>query len=241
MNQLNPFDLINTVAPKQSIVYCGNAPSLKGESLGEWVDSHDLVVRINKVPESNFKTDTGSKTDILVCNPYTCETSSKLPYSEEMLVICLFSLTRRGDLTRFKEWLNGNRVLYSYIPDIVALEDNRHFESLTTGTYAINLLNRLLKPKAVSITGFTMFLGDTSHHYWSSMTPKGVKSHSFIKEAKIFVSLINRLPESTKVTLTSDIYWVARKVKMKINKSNRTKKAMTNQRWDNESRYFWNF
>ncbi|PMJ78661.1 glycosyltransferase family 29 protein [Vibrio splendidus] len=241
MNQLNPFDLLNIIGPKKSIVYCGNAPSLKSESLGQWIDSHDVVIRVNKVPEPSFKSDTGGKTDILVCNPYTCETSPKLPYLEGMLVICLFSLTRRGDRTRFNEWLNGNRVLYSYIPDIVAIDDNRHFESLTTGTYAINLLNRILKPKAVSITGFTMFLGDTDHHYWTNLTPKGVKSHSFIEEAKIFVSLINRLPESTKVTLTSDIYWVSRKVKMKVKKSNITKKAMINTRWDNENRRFWNF
>jgi len=240
MNILTPFDFIQRYDPRQSIIYCGNAPSLNDEELGKWVDSHDIVVRINSFPDQDYVTDTGAKTSILVCNPYTCENSDQLPYMPNMLVICLFSLTRRGDIDKFNHWLNGNQVLFSYIPDVVALDDNKHFEALTTGTYAINLLNRLLKPKSVSVTGFTMFLGDTNHHYWSKIVPKGIKSHDFIVEAKIFISLINRIPKTTKITLTSDIFWVAKKAKTKIS-GIVLEKNLKNPRWNNESRRFWNF
>lgn len=240
MTVLTPFDIVQRYETRKTIVYCGNAPSLKGEALGNWIDSHDIVVRINTLPDKEHLQDTGNKTSILVCNPYTCEMSEPLQFIPDMLVICLFSLTRRGDVVRFNYWLNGNQVLYSYIPDIVALDDNQHFESLTTGTYAVNLLNRLLKPKRVSITGFTMFLGDTNHHYWSKIVPKGTKSHDFKVEAKIFISLINSLPESTQLTLTSDIFWVAKKVKAKLS-GNVVKRNMRNPRWNNENRRFWNF
>jgi len=241
MNLLTPFDFLKKFETKQSIVYCGNAPSLKDEKLGSWIDSHDIIIRINTLPDSKYFSDTGNKTQILVCNPYTCESSGEqLPYKPDMVVICLFSLTRRGDSDKLKFWLNGNKVLISYIPDIVALTDSNHFEALTTGTYAINLLNRLLKPNMVSILGFTMFLGDTNHHYWSDIVPKGVKSHDFKREAKIFISLINRLPVTTKITLTSDIFWVSKKVKMKLS-GEILKKNMKNTRWNNESRCFWNF
>jgi hypothetical protein len=240
MNLLTPFDLVKKFETKQSIVYCGNAPSLKDEELGDWVDSHDIVIRINTLPSKEYTSDTGNITNILVCNPYTCESGEQLPYRSDMLVICLFSLTRRGDSEKLKFWLNGNKVLISYIPDVVALTDSNHFEALTTGTYAINLLNRLLKPKSVSILGFTMFLGDTNYHYWSSIVPKGVRSHDFMVEAKIFISLINRLPETTKITLTSDIFWVSKKVKVKLSNDILIKK-MKNPRWTNESRRFWNF
>ncbi|MGF1872918.1 glycosyltransferase family 29 protein [Photobacterium indicum] len=240
MNLLTPFDFVQKFETKQSIVYCGNAPSLKDEELGDWVDSHDIVIRINTLPCKEYMADTGNITNILVCNPYTCESSEQLPYIPDMLVICLFSLTRRGDNEKLKHWLNGNKVLISYIPDVVALNDSNHFEALTTGTYAINLLNRLLKPKSVSILGFTMFLGDTNHHYWSSIVPKGVRSHDFKIEAKIFISLINRLPGTTKITLTSDIFWVSKKVKVKLSDKILNKK-MKNPRWTNESRRFWNF
>lgn len=241
MNTLNQFELLDLFEPGSSIVFCGNAPSLKNESLGEWIDSHNIVVRINKLSDLEFYEDIGQKTSILVCNPYSAEVEQNpLKYVDGLIVICLFSLTRRGDKDSFERWLNGNKVLFSYIPDIIATDINEHFESLTTGTYAINLLGRILKPLNVAVCGFTMFLSDTNHHYWSDITPNGVKSHDFMAESKVFVSLLNRFPDKVKLILSSDIVWVSNKSGVKINRSYSEKK-LNAPRWKNENRSFWNF
>lgn len=241
MNILNQFEFLNIFKPNSSVAFCGNAPSLSSESLGDWIDSHDIVVRMNKVPSPSYHKDVGAKTSILVCNPYVSEMEGdKLPYIEGMVVICLFSLTRRGNESAFRCWLNGNKVLFSYIPDIVATDINNHFEALTTGTYAINLIGRILKPTNVSVCGFTMFLGDTNHHYWSKLVPNGIKSHDFMIESRIFVSLINRFSDKTKLNLSSDIVWVSRKSGVKITRDY-TEKKLNAIRWNNENKSFWNF
>ncbi|MFU7505220.1 glycosyltransferase family 29 protein [Vibrio cholerae] len=237
---MSQFEFLDIFEAGKTVIFCGNAPSVVSEELGEWIDSHDIVVRINKIPENKYSQDVGTKTSILVCNPYSSETEQEtLPYIKDMVVICLFSLTRRGDAKSFKSWLNGNKVVFSYIPDIVATDYNDHFESLTTGTYAINLLGRILKPSSVSICGFTMFLDDTSHHYWSKVTPHGVRVHDFINESKLFISLINRFPEKIGLTLSSDIIWVSKKSGIKVIR-NYSEKLLRASRWKNENRSFWN-
>ncbi|MEI8657652.1 MULTISPECIES: glycosyltransferase family 29 protein [Vibrio] len=241
MTILTPFDLISRFDERRSVIFVGNAPSLKGEMLGEWIDSHDIVVRFNNLPPKALVADVGNKTSILVTNPYIEERGNRLEYDEHMLVIALFSQTRRGSHHEFEYWLNNNSVIYSYSPDIIAVEDNKHYESLSTGTYGIQLLSRVLKPSVISVTGFTMFLQNTKHHYWSNLTPSGIKAHDFEVEAKIFINIINGFRAKAKLYITEDISWVAKKSGIKIKKKNTEIRKLNNDRWRNESRSFWNF
>ncbi|MGO1296216.1 MAG: glycosyltransferase family 29 protein [Vibrio sp.] len=240
MKQLDPFDFIANSAEGQSVIFVGNAPSLTAENQGDWIDSHDIVVRFNQLPYKDMKSDVGIKTTYLVTNPYVEARSDILAYDPNMTVIVLFSQTRRGNKKSFYHWLNGNNVLFSYAPDIMAVKNNRHFESLTTGTYGTQFLSRVLKPSKISVTGFTMFLGDTNHHYWSSIIPTGTKAHDFEIEAKVFINIINAFREKAKITVTEDILWVSKKSKVKL-KKNIIVKKLNNIRWRNESRCFWNF
>ena len=52
----------------KTIAYVGPSPHLKGLNMGKYIDSHDIVVRINQayhVPE-NEQADYGKRTDILI-------------------------------------------------------------------------------------------------------------------------------------------------------------------------------
>jgi hypothetical protein len=240
MMLLTPFDLITNTKEGLSIIFVGNAPSLNGEKLGEWIDSHDVVIRFNEQPKELMSDDVGIKTTFLVTNPYVEMRENKLKFDSDMTVIALFSQTRRGNKENFEQWLNGNQVMYSYSPDIVAVNNNKHFESLTTGTYGIQLFSKILKPESISVTGFTMFLGNTNFHYWSKKVPNGVKAHDFLVESKVFIEIINGFREKAKVMVTEDILWVSKKAKNKLKKKILVKKLI-NTRWRNESRSFWNF
>lgn len=238
--QLTPFDLILSSDEGLSIIFVGNAPSLKGEMQGEWIDSHDIVVRFNELPKSSMSADVGIKTTYLVTNPYVEMRENELQEALDIIVVALFSQTRRGNKGEFEKWLNGNKVVYSYSPDIVSINKSHHFKSLTTGTYGLQLFSKILKPSSISVTGFTMFLGNTNFHYWSNLVPSGVKAHDFITESKIFVEIINSLCEKKSVVVTEDILWVSKKARTKLNKKIKIKKLI-NTRWRNESRSFWDF
>ena len=70
MRLLTPFEIISRLPEGRSVIFVGNAPSLKGEWLGNWIDAHDIVVRFNECPVKGFENDVGSRTDIVVTNPY---------------------------------------------------------------------------------------------------------------------------------------------------------------------------
>lgn len=190
-----------------SVVFVGNAPSLSGAALGSWIDSHDVVVRFNECPTKGYTHDVGTRTDILVSNPYP-ENREPFSCSKRGMVVLIAPQTRRQPSPQLESWLGDIPVLFTYTPDLVGInEECAHTAGLTTGTYGIHLLSKLLAPSEVSITGFTMFLADKSHHYWSPKTPKGVRAHDFTTEASVFISICNGI--QSKKTFTSDIFWVA--------------------------------
>ena len=56
--QSNPFR-------NKSVIVVGNSPSLLGKKLGKFIDSYDIVVRINKFKLDGYEKDVGSK-----CNAF---------------------------------------------------------------------------------------------------------------------------------------------------------------------------
>lgn len=208
MQVLTPFEFISVFPEDSTVVFVGNAPSLIGEGLGEWIDSHDVVVRFNECPTRDYEDDVGSRTDILVSNPYPEGRSrTTLLDNNQGVVFIIAPQTRRGDYEQFSEWLGSNQVFFTYAPDLIQIGDVDHKASLTTGTYGLHLLTRLLMPKKVSITGFTMFLENTSFHYFRAEAPKGLHAHDLEVEANIFIRICNSLRSSVEVT--SEIDWVA--------------------------------
>lgn len=209
MYLLTPFDFLCQFPEQRSVAFVGNAPSLKNEGLGEWIDSHDIVIRFNECPVKGFESDVGERTNIVVANPYL-EGRAPLSFSENGVVVIIVPQTRRPPSPELEQWVNKCGVLFSYTPDIVQVENIAHMAGLTTGVYGLHLLSRLLKPSKIVVTGFTMFLQDTAHHYWKQVTPKGLQSHDAAVEASIFINICNSL--RCAVEVTEDIAWVSRQV-----------------------------
>lgn len=231
MHQLTPNDFVKNFQEGQRIIFVGNAPSLGGEMLGEWVDSHDVVVRFNEAPIDGYERFVGSRTDILVTNPYPVDRRS-FSLSAGGAVLVITPQTRRPFSPQFDEWVSDHSVLFTYTPDIVQVGETDHMASLTTGTYGVHLLSRLLKPSTASITGFTMFLEDTSHHYWRNETPKGLTAHDPEVEARIFISICNSL--RCHVEVTKEIEWVAKLVDKRLRKDIRIR-SLANPKWSAET------
>ncbi|MBN1973072.1 MAG: glycosyltransferase family 29 protein [Sedimentisphaerales bacterium] len=217
MRLLTPFEFINLFPEGKSLVFVGNAPSLNGQGLGSWIDSHDIVVRFNVCPVAGYEQDVGSKTTILVSNPYPEDRKkpSMLGITHQVILV-ITPQTRRGDLTEFENWAGDTNVLFTYAPDIVGVGDIDHKAGLTTGTYALQLLPRLLQPNLVSVTGFTMFMKNSFFHYFSILRPKGIQAHDLKKEAEIFIKICNNIKCSLEVT--EDIIWIAENSKTRFRK-----------------------
>lgn len=207
MRVMTTFDLVEMFPAGQSVAVVGNAPALKGAGLGGWIDGHGIVVRFNECAVDEFAKDVGGRTDILVTNPYPeGRTREPIDGGECRLVVVINPLTRRGDRAAFERYIGDRSVLFTYSPDV----NHHHQGPLTTGTYALALLPALLAPKTVAVLGFTCFLDDTAHHYWSTMTPPGAAKHDHVGDARTLLAIINRL--AAKITVTSEIAWVARRV-----------------------------
>lgn len=228
MHLITNEDFIDRFPEGKKIIFVGNAPSLEGEGLGQWIDSHNIVIRFNEAPLKGFENDVGSRTDILVSNPYP-EGRAPIRLSGDGVVLIINPQTRRLPSGEFKEWVNQNPVLYTYTPDIVGVGNIDHLASLTTGVYGLHLLSRLLKPSNIAITGFTLFLNDTQYHYWNSSPPKGIHAHDLTVEASIFISIINAFRRNIEVT--SDISWVANQVGKKLLKDTIVR-PLSNKKWE---------
>ena len=86
-------DTILTASPP-TVAVVGNSPDLLGQGKGEEIDSHDLVVRFNKISaETAQEEHTGKRTDIWVMSPST--SIEHCPPDAKMVVVSgLHALTR---------------------------------------------------------------------------------------------------------------------------------------------------
>lgn len=216
MHLIFPTEFLSRFPENQSVIFVGNAPSIKNQQLGTWIDSHDVVVRFNESPVAGYENDVGAKTDILVSNPYL-EDPRPIELSEHGIVLIISPQTRRLPSEQLEQWVTKHPVLFTYTPDLVQIGEVDHTAGLTTGTYGIHLLSRLLKPSHVSVTGFTMFLDNTAHHYWSDTTPKGIRGHDMTSEAAIFIKICNSMKYP--LTVTGDIEWVSQRINLKLKKN----------------------
>jgi hypothetical protein len=210
MNLITPFDFLRTFPEGLSIAIVGNAPSIHHSGLGEWIDSHDIVARFNTCALKEFEPHVGTRTDILVTHPY-CEKRDRPPLDgiyRPRMVLVLNPQTRRAEQEAFERWVGDLPVLFSYTPDIKSDRPTRDI-ALTTGTYAISLLPALLRPKRVSVLGFTMFLPGTTGRYWKpNEAPPGLRAHTPSREAPILIDQINKI--SAEVEVGGDIEWVSK-------------------------------
>jgi hypothetical protein len=198
---ISPFEFVSEFAARSSLAVVGNARSLASYGIGRFIDDHEVIARFNECAVTGFEEQVGSRTDILVTNPYA-EARSRpiLDGASTRVVLAINPQTRRGEIDVFERWVGDHRVLFTYTPDLVGVANSAHMHGLTTGTYAIQLLWRILQPSQLLVTGFTMFAEPEHSHYWKSGLSSGIKSHDMAEEARIFCEVLNAVGARTKIT-----------------------------------------
>lgn len=157
----------NEMLKDKRVIVVGPSPSLEGSGMGEWIDSFDIVVRINKAfpIEEGVESDIGSRTDIhyhCLCTDMHCggPVFYKEMKDENVFVSCPYPKWVQpfySDVTRFendnKKWDLGFHVLdTNYFMGIAEMLGTR----ANSGT--LTILDLLCYDvKELNITGFTWF------------------------------------------------------------------------------------
>ena len=192
-----------------------------GGRLGAWIDAHDVVVRFNE---------RHSQAMLKTTNPYPeARTKPLLDGDTCRAVLVISPQTRRGSSVDLDRWIGPRKALFTYAPDPGSLNEP-WVGGLTTGVAVFALLRRILNPASMSLTGFTMFLDDTAHSYWTNDTPAGVAKHDMRSNAKTLIELIN-LSTPHSITITSELVWLPRKVGMFLSRKVSIK-SLLDDRWN---------
>jgi hypothetical protein len=204
MEIITPFEFVEMFGEGERVAVVGNGPGNLEYENGTYIDEHTHVVRFNECTTSGFESRIGKRTSILIANPYA-ETRSRrlLGGGSAEVVVVIFSLTRRGDRKILENWVGKHRVLCSYAPDLVGVQDSSHKAGLTTGTYGLQFIARVLRPSELFVTGFSMFAEKEHSHYWKAGIPGGIRAHDFQRETDIFVNLLNSF--KCRTIVTSDV------------------------------------
>lgn len=215
MQLITPFEFVSMFPERQTLAVIGNAPSVRDYELGEHIDSHDVVVRFNECALEGFARHVGVRTDILVTNPYREDAQrSMLDGGDARMVLVIASQTRRGEREIFERWVGDTPVMFTYSPDLVRVPGSEHQAGLTTGTYGLHLLLRVLKPSRLLLTGFTMFADSDETHYWTQVRAPGVSRHDLEREAVVFCNVLAsaRIP----VEVTPDVMNIAQRHRVRL-------------------------
>jgi len=209
-----PFDLLDLFPPEGRVAVIGNAPSVLENNYGAYIDSHDVIVRFNECAVEGYESKVGSRTDILITNVYPEKRTRKPGDGRPIkLVLAIASQIRRGSMQSFTSWIGDYLTLFTYSPDLIGVPDSAHRAGLTTGTYGIQLIWRLLRPSKIFLTGFTMFSDSAQSHYWAEGDMASRGSHDFEAEPLIFCKLLNSI--RPKLEVTGEILHVFKKVGMR--------------------------
>jgi hypothetical protein len=198
---VDPFVFFDTFPVGQTISVVGNSGALAGWRMGPEIERANVVIRFNECRLRGFEAHVGQRTDLLITNPYVEKRERTIGlevYPKMALVI--FSHQRRGSQAELLKWLGEVPFFTTFAPRLLKVPDVPPGLSLSTGTYGIYLVSRLLQPSSMLITGFSMFNDLYAPYYWSSETPPGVTKHDFPQETFVFVQLLNTLHHRVEIT-----------------------------------------
>ncbi len=164
---------------RATIAIVGNAGYLAGIEQGDYIDSHDLVVRMNNFLTAGYERQVGSKLDVFLTTFHTDIELKRPELNSARLIVASvpFNWARRRSNTlkhRHAEFitlgLSQLRRREAYVPDAT------YFHSLqvslgsypTTGAMGLLLAVDFLLPvcERLYITGFSFFEGQS--HYFGS-------------------------------------------------------------------------
>jgi Glycosyltransferase family 29 (sialyltransferase) len=221
MNLIDPFQFREMFHDARSYAIVGNAPTILENDNGAKIDSHDVVVRFNRATTASVENKIGSRTDILVVNASNSRAMAPSP-AETLKPRCLVCYVspqgvRNMDSTAFAEWVEDVPLLLTFGPDLIDLPSRHHTRPLTSGTYFLMTLLRMLDVEKLFITGFTMFgaTGGASTKYYADNRPGVGVYHDLDVEAEVFASLLTT--SDLACEMTADVAQVVNAVRPTAN------------------------
>ena len=169
------MDKLKNNLKHKSVAIIGPAPSLEKKKLGKFIDSHDIVIRINEFISEENSIDYGSRTDILFLNlnNHSVEINKKMFYEKKIsannirLIVCprnslhvspFHEKNFKKEENIFKNFklIGTNTELFH-----IGNNKNKYLEDLigchpTVGTLALALLNEI-ETKNIFVAGFSWY------------------------------------------------------------------------------------
>lgn len=198
MNLIDPFQFREMFADARSFAVVGNAPTILDYENGEKIDSYDVVVRFNRATTDGMESKIGHRTEILVTN---ASNSRKMapPPSETVNPRCLVTyispeFSTNLQIDDFADWVEDLPILLTFGPDLFNLPAKFRTRPLTSGTYFLFMILRMLTVEKLFVTGFTMFGagGGASGKYYQDNRSGVGTFHDLDLEAEVFADLLQQ-------------------------------------------------
>jgi hypothetical protein len=192
------FDLQAMFEDARSMAVVGNAPTVLDFESGAEIDARDVVVRFNGAQVSGLEEKLGSRTDILVTNLKRNRDNTPPP-AETLRPRCVLAFVGARDypnLPAFREWVGDIPLAITLPPDLFALPTRTRSRKLTTGTYGLFTLTRLLGIRELFLTGFTMYGGGpaNSAKYYTGFQEDIATYHDLDVDARVVADILSRFP-----------------------------------------------
>lgn len=186
------------VGNAKSVAVVGNAGYLSEMAQGPWIDSHDLVIRMNNFQISGFETQVGTRVDVFVTNFFTDIRYERPELREAKYIVAsvpnnFYKLRRHRIHHRHAEHivagLQSMRRTDVFVPQWGVFFDwVRQWGSFpSTGMMATLFALNFLKWEKLYMTGFSFF--QNSLHYFKDQ-PASPRDHNFVNEQKCLQTLL---------------------------------------------------
>ena len=197
MTLIDPYQFRDLCGGARSVAIVGNAPCILDWKNGARIEAADLVVRFNRARTAGMEDAIGRRTDVLFVN--AANSLAKAPQPDQLsrpkCLVCFVSPqgVKTFDVGPFREWAGDVPVFFSFGPDLIGLPGAARQRPLTSGTYALFTLSRLLDIDRLFVTGFTMFgaVAGGAGKYWDEAVPHAAVVHDLDHEAQLFVALLD--------------------------------------------------
>jgi hypothetical protein len=167
----------------KNIVIVGNSSSLLNKENSQFIDSHDIVVRVNYAYpiKSDYRKNIGQRTDIY------CISIKNISTVNRILKNSNFKFILR--LNEFKPDLNKDNVLYGNILEYNKLRENFVDFKPSTGSILINFFINNIEFNKLNLIGFDFFENESpfiKNKFGSFL----YKEHSIDFEKKFILSCL---------------------------------------------------
>lgn len=155
----------------KTVALVGNSATVRGRSLGQDIDAHDVVIRCNFPEIAGYERDVGRRTDLVFFNeslrPRVPGIRQRMDGYAATLAIGLHPEAQFGLPTA--EELRGHGDLGTIFPSTRSFLSSICYSRSTTGLMAINLLV-LVFGKRVALFGFDFFSDLKTPHYFGNQS-----------------------------------------------------------------------